>query len=75
MKRKREEMEKYQYKLMQQTSNLIRKGECIQSIGLISPLQFWKTNLGWDEMRYRLYFQKKLGIGKCDIDKRKMYPM
>ena len=68
-------MEKYQYKLMQQTFNLIRKGECIQSICLISHLQFRKTKLGWDEMSYRLYLHKKLGIGKCDIDKRKMYPM
>ena len=64
----------YQYKLMQQTFNLIRKGECIQSICLISHLQFRKkqSQVG---MRYRLYLHKKLGIGKCDIDKRKMYPM
>lgn len=43
-------MERYQYKLMQQTSNLIRKNECIQSICLISHLQFRKNKvrLGWE---------------------------
>ena len=59
---------------MQQTSNLIRKGECIQSICLISHLQFRKKQ-SQAGMRYRLYLHKKFGIGKCDIDKRKMYPM